>query len=76
MLFSQENSIATLSCINSSTPSLCDFHMGFYLQVLSPQNFYSPKQTRQNYYPNKMDFHGKPFIYQSKGLETEQTLPL
>ena len=27
-------------------------------------------------YPDKMEFHGKPFIYQPKGLKPEQTLPI
>ena len=27
-------------------------------------------------YPDKMEFQGKPFIYQPKGLKTEQTLPI
>ena len=31
MLFPQRNFIATLSCINLSSSSLCDSHMGFYL---------------------------------------------
>ena len=27
-------------------------------------------------YPDKMQFQGKPFMYQPKGLKTEQTLPI
>ena len=34
MLFPQRNLIATLSCINLSSPSLCNSHMGFYLKIL------------------------------------------
>ena len=73
-LFPQENSAS--SCINLSSSSLCNFHMGFYPKILSPQNISSPKQSSYNHYPDKMKFHGKPFIYQPKGLKTEQTLPI
>ena len=37
--------LSALSCINLSSSSLCDPHMGFYLQILSPQYFNSPRQN-------------------------------
>ena len=34
------------------------------------------KKAVWNSYPDKTEFQGKPFIYQPKGLKTEQTLPI
>ena len=43
--FPKKVSFATLSYINLSSSALCDSNLGFYLQILSPQNFKSPKQS-------------------------------
>ena len=72
MLFPQENSFAALSCINFSSSPICNFYIGFYVQIISPQNVLLQNKAVRIGCPDKMEFHGKRFIYQPKGLKTEQ----
>ena len=74
MLFPYENSIVTLSCINLSSPSLCDSHMGLLPSNLHKiailQNKAIKIITRRN------EFQCKPHMNQPTGLETEQASPI
>ena len=70
MLFPQEHSFATLSCINSSSSSLCNSHMGFYLQILSPQNFnYSKTKPLESVTQTKWNSRANPSYTSVKVLK-------